>query len=195
MRRRNSRAAGCRALLAASIASALALGVLACGGDGGATGADEPPRGETATSGGDGYGFIDDVTGPHAKPASEEPKVRIAPGPPPRHLVLEELREGTGRAVEYGDQAVVNYVGYIHRTKRHYDTSYGDNAAPMKVVPGRGDFIDGFEEGIVGMRVGGLRKITIPPDKAYGEMGYPPDVDPGDTLVFVVKVEALQQRE
>jgi peptidylprolyl isomerase len=141
------------------------------------------------------YGFADEDTRPYAKPASRQPKVRIPSHPAPGRLTLEELRDGAGKkTVDFGDEAIVNYVGYIYATKRRYDTSYGDNPAPMKVVPGRRDFIEGFEQGLVGMRVGGRRKITIPPAKAYADRGFQEDVGPGDTLLFVVDLEALEKR-
>lgn len=132
-----------------------------------------------------------DVTRYERTPA-EEPSIKLDGGPPPSRLEVRDLRRGSGPRVEVGDMTIVNYVGYIHETGRKYDTSYDNrNPLPLVVVPGRHNFIDGFERGIVGMRAGGRRVVTIPADLAYGERGYPPDVLPNQALVFVIDLEAM----
>lgn len=133
-------------------------------------------------------------TEPYERRRARGPDVRLPSGPPPRRLRTDDLVTGDGPTAHRGDEVVVNYDGYLYSTGRRYDTSYGRDPLPLKVVPGRDDFIDGFEEGIVGMRVGGRRQITIPPHKAYGDRGYPPDVEPGETVVFVVDLEAILER-
>jgi peptidylprolyl isomerase len=168
--------------------SALALGVAGCSDDDGGDGS----RAQAGTTTSDATGETD---GGYAKefalPKSREPDIDFPSGPPPTQLQTSDLSEGTGPAVEEGDLVAVNYVGGAWSTKRKYDTSYGANGLPLKVMPGRGDFIDGFEEGLVGMRVGGRRAITIPPDKGYGERGYSGQVKPNETLIFVVDLEKI----
>lgn len=141
------------------------------------------------------YGFIDRELAPHQKPATLAPKARIPSRPPPRGLTMQDLRYGKGPMAGPGDEAIVNYVAYHYATQRRFDTSYGLNPVPYRVYPGQGDFITGFEDGIVGMRAGGRRQITIPPDKGYGSRGYNDLVKPGETIVFIVDLEALDKRQ
>ncbi len=127
---------------------------------------------------------------PHEKGPRQEPHVTIPAGPPPRRLLVRDIRRGTGAPVEKGDVVIVNYVGYIHSTRRKYDTSYDRyNPAPLIVNPGRSNYIEGFEKGILGMRLGGRRLVIIPSDMAYGKKGYSNDVKPHQALAFLIDVE------
>lgn len=173
-------------LAAATLATvSLALIATACGGS---------SASDTTTPTTSRQTFFSGATEPYGKPSSAAPSARIPSTQPPRELTIIDLRKGTGPKVRPGDTAIVNYVGYHHDSKRRYDSSYGVNPLPYRVIPGRGDFIDGFEQGIVGMRVGGRRQVTIPPGMAYGDEGYSDKIAPGETLVFVIDLEHLERR-
>ena len=130
-----------------------------------------------------------DIT-PYEKPVSKEPRPKLPTGPPPTRLNIHDLKLGEGSPVEEGDVVVVNYVGYIYATQRKYDTSYSDvDPIPLLVAPGRSNYVAGFEEGIVGMREGGERLVTMPSRKAYGKEGYSNIVPPNQALVFHITLE------
>lgn len=196
MRRRDRRVIhGHLPTVTAAVVLAVAAPVVAACGDDGESDAGTVETTDQVEATDERQGFDDSDTRRYGKPRSREPKVEIPSGPPPKQLKTEDLRQGSGPAVDFGDEAIVNYVGYHYSTKRRYDTSYGLNPVPYKVYPGDDHMIEGFEEGIVGMKVGGRRMITIPPHKAYGDRGYTGQVKPGETLMFVVDLEALEKRE
>jgi len=172
-------------LAALCMAAMLTFG--ACGKDQSGS-AGEVPEKPAATS------FDYDSLGRYHRPASQAPRADIPSTPAPDRLVHRDIRLGQGETVEAGDVTVVNYVAYHYATKKRYDSSYTLKTTPYRVVPGQGDFIRGFENGIVGMRVGGRRQVTIPPRLAYGDEGYNEQVEPGETLVFVIDLEALEKR-
>jgi peptidylprolyl isomerase len=121
-----------------------------------------------------------------APPAStDKPKVRIPSGPPPKQLETRDIEKGTGATAKSGDDVTVNYVGVSYSTKKQFDASY-DRGEPFTFTLGQGGVIAGWDEGVVGMKVGGRRELIIPPDKGYGATGQPPDIKPNETLVFVV---------
>ena len=79
----------------------------------------------------------------------------------------------------------VNYVGVAFSTGEEFDASW-DRGQPFPVPLGAGEVIKGWDKGLVGMRKGGRRMLTIPPELAYGSEGYPPAIAPNETLVFVI---------
>jgi peptidylprolyl isomerase len=99
--------------------------------------------------------------------------------------VSEDIVTGDGPTAEAGDQLTVQYVGVDYETGEQFDASW-DNGQPFDFELGAGNVIPGWDEGIEGMKVGGRRELTIPPDLAYGPNGSPPDIGPNATLVFVV---------
>jgi FKBP-type peptidyl-prolyl cis-trans isomerase len=104
-------------------------------------------------------------------------------------LVVEDLVVGTGATAVVGDTVTVHYIGtFTNGTK--FDSSY-DRGAPLTPFRlGAGQVIPGFEQGIVGMRIGGKRRLTIPPSLAYGNS--PPQGIPANaTLVFEVDLLAI----
>jgi peptidylprolyl isomerase len=121
---------------------------------------------------------------------TKEPKVTIPEGPPPTRLVVRDLREGDGTAAEVGDELTVEYVGYDYKSGYQFDTHahrWG-RGEPAVFELGAGDVIPGWDKGVEGMKVGGLRELIIPPDLAYGNVNPPPEVGPNETVIFVVEL-------
>jgi peptidylprolyl isomerase len=119
------------------------------------------------------------------KDTSTKPVLPKPSGSPPRRLVKEDVVRGKGPAAKPGDTVTVNYVGVAFSTGEEFDSSW-DRGQPIKVRLGAGQVIQGWDRGLVGMRAGGRRILTIPPELAYGRQGYPPAIAPNETLVFVI---------
>lgn len=101
-------------------------------------------------------------------------------------LVKEDLVVGTGAEAKPGDQVTVHYTGWlVDGTK--FDSSV-DSGQPYTFTLGAGQVIQGWDEGVAGMKVGGKRKLTIPPDMAYGAAGSPPVIPANATLIFEVEL-------
>jgi protein-disulfide isomerase len=98
----------------------------------------------------------------------------------------QDLTTGTGRDVKKGDTVRVHYTGTLTDGKV-FDTSRTRNT-PFEFTVGRGNVIRGWEEGLIGMKVGGKRKLTLPPDFAYGPNGHPPVIPPDATLIFEIEL-------
>jgi len=122
---------------------------------------------------------------PTSGPLSKEPKVTLPTGPPPTTLVTKEIIAGTGAEAKAGSTVAVNYVGALYKTGKVFDASWKRNE-PFTFTLGKGQVIPGWEQGIVGMKVGGRRELIIPAPLAYGAKGSPPSIPPNETLVFVV---------
>ncbi len=114
-----------------------------------------------------------------------KPDVTIPDGPPPAELVLEDLAVGDGDEATAGHNVDVHYVGVSWSTGQQFDASW-DRGDTFGFRLGRGQVIQGWDEGVAGMRVGGRRRITIPPEKGYGARGAGGVIGPNETLVFVV---------
>jgi FKBP-type peptidyl-prolyl cis-trans isomerase len=105
-------------------------------------------------------------------------------------LAIDNIREGSGQEARTGQTVVVHYVGTLTNGKK-FDSSR-DRGDPFRFPLGGGQVIKGWDQGIVGMKVGGLRKLTIPPELGYGARGFPPVIPANATLVF--EVELLEIR-
>ncbi|MBX3231252.1 MAG: FKBP-type peptidyl-prolyl cis-trans isomerase [Labilithrix sp.] len=103
-------------------------------------------------------------------------------------LQSEDLKVGTGAEAKNGDKVTVHYVGTLTDGKK-FDSSR-DRGEGFVFTLGKGMVIKGWDVGVAGMKVGGMRKLTIPSDMAYGARGFPPVIPPNSTLVF--EVELLQ---
>jgi peptidylprolyl isomerase len=117
---------------------------------------------------------------------AEKPHVYVPAGEvPPADLVTEDLEAGDGDEAVNGSQVEVHYVGVSWRTRKQFDASW-DRGETFSFSLGAGQVITGWDEGVAGMRVGGRRRIVIPPGKAYGKRGAGGVIGPDETLVFVV---------
>jgi FKBP-type peptidyl-prolyl cis-trans isomerase len=101
-------------------------------------------------------------------------------------LGIEELRAGTGAVAQAGQKVSVHYVGTLTSGSK-FDSSR-DRGKPFSFVLGAGQVIKGWDQGVAGMKVGELRKLTIPAHLGYGDRGFPPVIPPGSTLVFEVEL-------
>jgi peptidylprolyl isomerase len=125
------------------------------------------------------------ATTPTSGPLSKEPHVTPPSGPAPSKLVTKELIRGTGKEAKTGDTVSVNYVGVLYKNGKVFDASWKRNE-PFSFTLGKGQVIKGWEQGVVGMKVGGRRELIIPASLAYGAKGSPPTIPPNEPLVFVV---------
>ena len=121
----------------------------------------------------------------------EKPKIAKAKGEPPKELVVKDLVKGNGATAKAGSQLTVNYVGVSHSDGKEFDSSF-DSGQPFQFELGASMVIPGWDEGLEGMKVGGRRMLTIPPDKAYGAQGSPPAIGPNEALVFVIDLLAAK---
>ena len=129
-------------------------------------------------------------------PVGGEPTMATAaiegPAPPPPvarpggALGVDDVTIGTGPEAKPGDQVRVHYTGSLPDGTQ-FDASR-PRGAPFEFRLGQGMVIKGFERGVVGMKVGGIRKLTIPPELGYGRKGAPPTIPPNATLVFEIEL-------
>lgn len=122
---------------------------------------------------------------------ASKPDVRIPDGPPPAELAIEDLTVGTGPEAVPGQQVDVHYVGVSWSNGQQFDASW-DRRATFGFKLGGGQVIQGWDEGVAGMRVGGRRRLTIPPALGYGSRGAGGVIAPYETLVFVVDLVSVR---
>jgi peptidylprolyl isomerase len=132
---------------------------------------------------------------PAVKNASDlktKPEIATPGGDPPTTLIKKDLVTGSGPAIKPGQLATVQYVGNSWSTGEQFDASW-DRGQPFQFPLGQGQVIQGWDEGIKGMKVGGRRELVIPPDQAYGAQSPGPGIGPNETLVFVVDLKRIGQ--
>lgn len=105
-------------------------------------------------------------------------------------LQIEDIKVGTGSAVKSGDTVSINYLGTLEDGTK-FDSSY-DRKEPFETQIGVGYVIKGWDEGVIGMKVGGKRKLTIPYQLAYGENGIPGAIPAKATLIFEVELMGIK---
>ena len=105
-------------------------------------------------------------------------------------LQIEDLRPGTGPEARAGSRVTVHYVGTLTDGSK-FDSSR-DRGEGFAFKLGAGQVIKGWDQGVLGMKIGQLRKLTIPPELAYGARGFPPVIPPNATLVFEVELLAVK---
>ncbi len=101
-------------------------------------------------------------------------------------LQIEDLKPGTGAEAKAGQTVTVHYVGTLVNGSK-FDSSR-DRGKGFSFRLGAGQVIAGWDQGVAGMKIGGLRKLTIPSHLAYGDRGFPPVIPPRSTLIFEVEL-------
>jgi peptidylprolyl isomerase len=122
--------------------------------------------------------------------ALERPQIDKPEGDIPFDLVVEDLVVGDGEEAQAGTRVEVHYVGVAFRSGEEFDASW-NRGEPFAFKLGRGQVIPGWDAGVVGMRVGGRRKLTIPSAMAYGARGAGSAIAPHEPLVFVIDLLAV----
>lgn len=117
-------------------------------------------------------------------PNTTKPEVDF-PGEVPTDLVITDVKEGDGAEVSAGDTVSAHYVGVAHSTGEEFDSSW-NRGAPLDFRVGVGQVIKGWDDGLLGMKVGGRRQLVIPAHLGYGDRGAGGAIKPGETLIFVV---------
>jgi peptidylprolyl isomerase len=120
----------------------------------------------------------------------EKPEIDPPEGPPPADLEIVDLVEGDGPEATAGSTVKVHYVGVTHSTGEEFDASY-NRGDPLQFRLGVGQVIQGWDSGVQGMKVGGRRRLVIPPHLAYGDRGAGGVIAPGETLIFVCDLVAV----
>ena len=115
-----------------------------------------------------------------------KPDVTVPGGPPPgKALQVEDIDVGDGAEATPGSRVEVHYVGVSWANGKQFDASWDRNES-FRFKLGAGQVIPGWDQGVAGMKVGGRRRLTIPPALAYGSRGAGGVIGPDETLVFVV---------
>ncbi len=121
----------------------------------------------------------------------EKPHVYIPAGEqPPSELVTEDIEVGDGDEATTGSNVTVDYVGHSWSTRKQFDASWDRNET-FSFGLGKGQVIKGWDQGVAGMKVGGRRRIVIPPSLGYGKAGAGGAIGPNETLVFVVDLRKV----
>jgi peptidylprolyl isomerase len=129
--------------------------------------------------------------GPIGEDLTTKPKIPTPEGEPPSELQTEDIVEGEGAAAKEGDTVQMQYVGVSWSTGEQFDASW-DRGEPFTFTLGQPDIIQGWNQGIVGMKPGGRRLLILPPELGYGAAGAGEAIGPNETLVFVVDLLQIQ---
>jgi peptidylprolyl isomerase len=122
---------------------------------------------------------------------SDKPLVDPYMDPAPEELLIEDLVVGDGEEAVAGQHAVVHYVGVGVSSGEEFDASW-NRGEPFVFALGSGQVIKGWDQGVVGMRIGGRRRLVIPAHLGYGERGAGGVIAPNETLIFVVDLLELR---
>ena len=115
----------------------------------------------------------------------DKPEIDFPDFEVPADLIITDITVGEGPEAAAGNTVAVHYVGVAHSTGEEFDASY-NRGAPLDFRLGVGQVIQGWDQGVQGMKVGGRRKLVIPPHLGYGDRGAGGVIKPGETLIFVV---------
>ena len=122
---------------------------------------------------------------------SKKPKIPKPTGAAPKELQGTDVVTGTGAAAKDGDKVSVQYVGVLYANGKQFDSSWDRGKKPFQFTIGQGQVIQGWDQGVAGMKVGGRRVLVIPPDLAYGAAGSPPTIPANAPLVFAVDLKKI----
>jgi peptidylprolyl isomerase len=122
---------------------------------------------------------------------SDKPLVDPHLGPAPEDLIIEDLIIGSGEEAVAGQTAIVHYVGVGVTSGEEFDASW-NRGEPFDFPLGGGQVIKGWDRGVIGMKVGGRRRLVIPASLGYGDRGAGGVIAPGETLIFVVDLLELR---
>ncbi|MFI0367969.1 FKBP-type peptidyl-prolyl cis-trans isomerase [Actinomadura sp. 1N219] len=122
--------------------------------------------------------------------ALERPEIDFPEGQPPTYLDITDITEGDGPEAVKGSNVSMHYVGVSWSTGEEFDASW-NRGGTFDFPLGAGRVIKGWDMGVAGMKVGGRRKLVIPPHLAYGDRSPSPAIKPGETLIFVVDLLAV----
>ncbi len=176
----------------AAVLGALALcsALLGCGGgdstastSSSSSSSSLPPKNEKSTS------KVSEKTSNAGSEAESE--VVIPDGPPPKKLEVRDLVKGTGAEAKVGDKITADYVSLEFETGKAFYFSHGPGGRPAVFTLGKGEVMEGWEQGIEGMKVGGRRQLIVPPSLGYGSEGVG-SIPPNSTLVFVIELLAVK---
>lgn len=131
---------------------------------------------------------IGDATDTTIAGKSAEPKVTL-PKVAPTKLVITDITDGEGVGAAAGDLIAVHYVGVLSSDGTRFDGNFG--SSPFSLTLGKGQVIKGWDEGLLGMKTGGMRQLDIPADLAYGDSGSGDVIKPGAALSFVVEMVGI----
>jgi peptidylprolyl isomerase len=121
----------------------------------------------------------------------KKPVVPKGSGTPPTTLKAETLIAGSGAEIKNGQQATVQYVGVLFKNGKEFDTSWGKGKQPFTFTIGSGQVISGWDQGVLGMKVGERRRLTIPAELGYGAQGSPPKIGPNEALIFDIDLKKI----
>lgn len=121
---------------------------------------------------------------------SQRPTISVPAGDAPAELVVADDHVGDGAEATAGAQVSVDYVGVSWSTGQEFDASW-NRGDTLPFTIGAGQVIQGWDDGVAGMRVGGRRTITIPPHLGYGAAGAGGVIAPNETLIFTVDLRSI----
>ena len=168
-------------LAALTLVTALALA--ACGGSDSTSTSSPDSSASSTDSSVTEVSVVAETTG-----SANEPQVSL-PAELPTELAITDITEGTGDPAATGDTVLVHYVGVLSKDGTRFDGNFDGD--PFAVTLGSGSVIAGWEQGLVGMKQGGMRQLDIPADLAYGDAGAGNIIKPGDAISFVVEALAV----
>lgn len=129
---------------------------------------------------------VEGVNVGNAKDLSKKPIIDIPDELPPTKLIKSDIVVGTGPTVKTGDSLTASYVGVAWSGNKQFDASWDRDEKAIPFTLAEGSVIDGWTEGLPGMKVGGRRLLIVPPAKGYGAQGQGTDIPANETLVFIV---------
>jgi peptidylprolyl isomerase len=182
------------------VLAACSIGLAACGssapksaGSAGATSSTTTTSpSSTGPAGGGSSTTIGTIPTADLSPAGRvgtAPTVVVPKGKPPTSLESADLITGTGPAAKDGDSVTVEYVLATYSSGKVIQSSWTSSAFTFTL--GAGQVIPGWDEGVVGMKVGGRRELIIPPALGYGDQSPGPGISVNDTLVFVIDLQKI----